>query len=190
MEIVTWISGVLWSVPPILWVSVLVLFAVGYLAAAIAGAVIAVANAIDKVKEGIQHLEIAVGGLESVFMAEYHLTEEPRSLSLILFDISKDLFDISKNLFRINESLPPRPSRILPMEYVIERGLPDEELTAHLRGLFPDEELTAHLQTWLLDHPEKARVWRIANPEGFRQMAEVLGPDVIKRVWPEEFPAQ
>jgi hypothetical protein len=50
------------------------------------------------------------------------------------------------------------------------------------------DDTVQRLREWVLEHPDEARVWRIANPAGFSLWAEPLGPDVIRRVWPEDFP--
>jgi hypothetical protein len=51
------------------------------------------------------------------------------------------------------------------------------------------DDTVQRLRTWVVENPDEARVWRIANPTGFSLWAELLGPDIIRRVWPEEFPA-
>jgi hypothetical protein len=67
------------------------------------------------------------------------------------------------------------------------RGLPE---AWYRTDLLWTEETVKKLRQWLLEHPDDARVWRIANPSGFRLWAELLGPDVIRRIWPEEFPEE
>ena len=54
---------------------------------------------------------------------------------------------------------------------------------------FTDEdEVKDSLRRWLFEHPAHARLWRLANPQGFGYWAERLGPEVIRSIWPEEFP--
>jgi hypothetical protein len=73
-----------------------------------------------------------------------------------------------------------------------EKTLPEKTLPEGWTRTEPvwTGETVRQLRQWVIDHPDEARVWRIANPPGFRLWAEVLGPEVIRRTWPEDFPGE
>ncbi len=51
-----------------------------------------------------------------------------------------------------------------------------------------EDEVKDSLRRWLVEHAEHARLWRLANPQGFGYWAERLGLQAIRSIWPEEFP--
>jgi hypothetical protein len=55
-------------------------------------------------------------------------------------------------------------------------------------SLTDEDRVKWSLSIWLDKHPDEARLWRLANPEGFKYWVERLGPQVIRSIWPEEFP--
>jgi hypothetical protein len=73
------------------------------------------------------------------------------------------------------------PAEVLPRNWVRE---------ASRAPRLDEQAIVESLRVWLLEHQDQARVWRIGNPQGFGEWAERLGPEVIRRIWPEEFPAQ